>query len=335
MPSISVVIPAYNAEAFIVRTLDSVERQSLQPDEVIVVDDGSQDSTAILVNDFSASSTLKIRLVTQTNQGSASARNLGIEISTGELIAFLDADDIIYPDFLDVASSALATQPHWLACFSDRDILDQNGQFISLDLDHPAFKSLSKKRMASGLVELVRDGLFEAMLDGSLIPMTIVCRRHDVEAIGRFDPEISYHEDRLFMLKLIKRGVMGYIDRPLGTWQRHGENKSGDSNVLSQHASSELILRKVLSAAAELGLSPNEIEATRRSQRRLAKSWVYAASRRGAVGAVTLIQSMFRQRRIGCICAFKAVGRFLYWRGVRGRKAHMHAVTSHLPTTLQ
>jgi glycosyltransferase involved in cell wall biosynthesis len=335
MPSISVVIPAYNAEAFIVRTLDSVERQKLQPNEVVVVDDGSQDSTALLVSDFSASSTLKIRLVKQTNKGSASARNLGIEISTGELIAFLDADDVIYPDFLAAASTALAAQPHWLACFSDRNILDQNGQFISRDLDHPGFKSLPKKRMASGLVELLKDGLFEAMLDGSLIPMTIVCRRQDVEAIGGFDSTVSYHEDRLFMLRLIKRGVMGYVDIPLGTWERHGKNKSGDSSILSQHASSELILRKVLSSDTELELSPKEIEAAKRSQRRLAKSWVYAASRSGAVGAVTLIQSMFRQRRIGYICALKAVGRFLYWRGVRGRKAYMHAVTSRLPTTLQ
>ena len=86
---ISVVIPAYNAERFLPRCLKSVFAQTLKPEEVIVVDDGSTDNTAALAAELGTT------VISQTNSGIAAARNNGIRHASGEWIALLDADDLL------------------------------------------------------------------------------------------------------------------------------------------------------------------------------------------------------------------------------------------------
>ncbi|HOM77565.1 MAG TPA: glycosyltransferase family A protein, partial [Anaerohalosphaeraceae bacterium] len=87
--SISVVIPAYNCQAYIRRAIDSVLGQSRPADEIIVVDDGSTDGTAEAVRTYGA----KVILIQQENAGVSAARNAGIRAASGDWIAFLDADD--------------------------------------------------------------------------------------------------------------------------------------------------------------------------------------------------------------------------------------------------
>ncbi|OKH40170.1 family 2 glycosyl transferase [[Phormidium ambiguum] IAM M-71] len=100
LPLISVIIPAYNAEAFIAETLHSVLSQTYPNIEILVVDDGSQDSTPNIVELF-AEKNPHIILLRQSNKGVAAARNLAIEKSKGEYIAPIDADDIWFPEKLE------------------------------------------------------------------------------------------------------------------------------------------------------------------------------------------------------------------------------------------
>ena len=99
-PLISVIVPAYNAETFIQRTLDSILTQTYTNIEVLVVDDGSQDRTAEIVESFVEKDS-RVTLLKQKNAGVATARNLAIEKSRGEYIAPIDADDIWYPQKLE------------------------------------------------------------------------------------------------------------------------------------------------------------------------------------------------------------------------------------------
>lgn len=103
---ISVIVPAWNAERTLEETLRSILDQTMAPSEVIVVDDGSTDGTAELPILGQA----PIRLIRQRNQGAAAALNTGIEAATGELFAFLDADDLWSPDKLETQSAALAME---------------------------------------------------------------------------------------------------------------------------------------------------------------------------------------------------------------------------------
>ena len=119
-PSISVVIPAYNAARFLAATLESVLAQSYPVSECIVVDDGSVDSTADIVGEFEA----RVTLVSQTNQGVAAARNRGVLEATSELIAFCDADDVWRKDKLELQVQALAEDPGVSAVFCGVVIVD-------------------------------------------------------------------------------------------------------------------------------------------------------------------------------------------------------------------
>jgi glycosyltransferase involved in cell wall biosynthesis len=104
MMRISVVIPAFNAADVIGETLDSVQRQTLPPHEVIVVDDGSLDGTASVAR----AHPLKPIVLAQPNKGAASALNAGVRAAAGDAIAFLDADDLWSPEKLEVQAAALA-----------------------------------------------------------------------------------------------------------------------------------------------------------------------------------------------------------------------------------
>jgi glycosyltransferase involved in cell wall biosynthesis len=107
LPLVSVIIPAYNAKAFIRDTLESVLSQTYSNVEVIVVDDGSQDETVEIVQDYCDRNSL-ITLIQQPNAGVAAARNRAIEAARGEYIAPIDADDVWYPKKLEKQVEAFA-----------------------------------------------------------------------------------------------------------------------------------------------------------------------------------------------------------------------------------
>ena len=97
-PEISIVIPAYNAGPYLIDSITSVINQSFTLWELIVVDDGSTDNTAEIVNPFLTDE--RITLIRQTNKGVSAARNAGIKAARGRFITFLDADDYYYPNNL-------------------------------------------------------------------------------------------------------------------------------------------------------------------------------------------------------------------------------------------
>src|SRR5208282_3082860 len=94
-PSVSILIPAYNAQEWIANTLRSAIAQTWEPKEIIVVDDGSADQTFAIARQFESDA---VRVVTQRNQGAAAARNHAFALSRGEYIQWLDADDLLAPD---------------------------------------------------------------------------------------------------------------------------------------------------------------------------------------------------------------------------------------------
>jgi len=101
-PPVSVIVPAFNAEKTIARCLSSLERQTLSGIEVVVVDDGSTDATARLVQGHVLARRGSIRLVTQPNSGRAAARNTGLHHATGEFVGFVDADDEALPEMYEL-----------------------------------------------------------------------------------------------------------------------------------------------------------------------------------------------------------------------------------------
>lgn len=176
MPAISIIIPAYNAARTIAATLESVFDQTFADFEAIVIDDGSTDDTVAIVREFAD---VRLRLFSFENAGVSVARNRGMAASTGDFIAFLDADDLWTPDKLASQYSALQAHPEAGVAYSWNRFIDEQGR--SLGQQTPVY--------------------FEGNVYGELLVQdflvcgsTILVRREAIEATGTFDPELKNYQ---------------------------------------------------------------------------------------------------------------------------------------------
>jgi len=133
---ISVVMPAYNAEKYLAESISSVLNQSFASWELIVVDDGSTDNTAEVVNGFLPDQ--RITLIRQTNKGVSAARNAGIEAAKGNFITFLDADDVYMPGNLTIKYEAINADPGTDYVYSDILLCGPELESIFVDKGVPA-----------------------------------------------------------------------------------------------------------------------------------------------------------------------------------------------------
>jgi glycosyltransferase involved in cell wall biosynthesis len=127
MPTVSVIIPAYNAEKTIVETIASLQQQSFSDFEIIVVDDGSTDQTVATVH---AIQDPRIKVVSQQNGGVGASRNRGMAEATGEFVSFIDADDLWTPDKLEAQLAALEKHPEAGVAYSWTTFVDQQGKVL-------------------------------------------------------------------------------------------------------------------------------------------------------------------------------------------------------------
>lgn len=118
-PKVSVIIPVYNTEKYINDSVLAIQNQTLRDIEIIVIDDGSTDSSAWLIGSLAAKDE-RIKLFTQENHGQSVARNSGLDRATGEFVYFMDSDDLLEPNTL-------------LACYDK--CVSQNLQLITFDAD--------------------------------------------------------------------------------------------------------------------------------------------------------------------------------------------------------
>lgn len=127
MPLISVIIPAYNSEQTIREAIESVLKQSFSDFELIVINDGSSDSTFEIASSIQDS---RIKVFSYPNAGGAVSRNRGFSHSSGEFIAFLDADDLWKPDKLEAQLKALQANSQAAVAYSWLDVIDEAGNFL-------------------------------------------------------------------------------------------------------------------------------------------------------------------------------------------------------------
>lgn len=216
IPMVSVVIPAYNASQRIGETLQSVLAQDFTDFEVIVVDDGSTDDTTTVVANFGE----RVRCIQKLNEGTASARNVGIRAARGEYIAFVDADDLWAKEKLRLQMNFLIrTGLAWV--YSD-----------ALAFDDESRKSLF--RFGKMFRQYAGDVL-EALFLNDFIPSpTPIIRRSVFEHVGYFNSTCSkFDEDWKMWLNIAARYPIGLISRPLAYYRVSGASKTGRRDPLT------------------------------------------------------------------------------------------------------
>lgn len=127
MTLISVIIPAYNAEKTIQETIESVLNQTHSNLEIIIINDGSQDSTLDIINSIQDA---RIKVFSYPNSGLAASRNRGFHHSVGDYVSFIDADDLWTADKLEAQLKALQTNSKAAVAYSWTDLIDESGQFL-------------------------------------------------------------------------------------------------------------------------------------------------------------------------------------------------------------
>lgn len=215
MINISVVIPCFNSQDSIVKCIESVLKQTLLPSEIICVDDGSNDDTVKIISEIKEknSDILYIKIILQPNSGPSVARNVGVENSMSDYIAFLDSDDIWHPKKLELSSKA---------------ILDFNLDFIyhlyspftpSFDVDIDKFFIKSRRKS-------------EFAFKNFIATPTVIIKKN---IFCGFPEHISYCEDYCCWL-LTDQKEFFYIDLPLANGFKKPLGESGlSSNVFRMH----------------------------------------------------------------------------------------------------
>jgi glycosyltransferase involved in cell wall biosynthesis len=196
---VTVIVAAYNGERFLKEALESVFAQDFTSFEVVFVDDGSEDGTAEIARSF------PVRYVHQANQGLPAARNTGLAHARGELIAFLDDDDVLPPTKLSVQARYLDEHPE-TGCVLGRQ------EWIFDGVEPP---------------RLARDPIFGEV--GGIQLVTAMVRRRVLEDLGGFDATYRYAEDRDLFIRMREHGVEIAVRPDVVLHKRlHGTNMTMD-----------------------------------------------------------------------------------------------------------
>jgi len=201
---VSVIIPAYRAAGTIGRAIDSLLTQTRPPDEIVVVDDGSPDDLSTALESYGD----RVVLARKPNGGAASARNHGIELARGELLAFLDADDYWEPDKLERQLRVFADHSEVGLC-AGRFFTQQPGQ------DTRTLWAAENERFYDRILTTSGSAVLDVMLE--IWTTTVVVRR---EALGtnRFVSGLEPAEDRDLWIRLIASSPVYLTSAPLATW---------------------------------------------------------------------------------------------------------------------
>jgi glycosyltransferase involved in cell wall biosynthesis len=203
---VTVVMPVYNAEAYVEMAVRSALASDLRELEVIVVDDGSTDRSAEIVANIKDPRVVTVSL--RPSGGPSRPRNVGIARARAPYVAFLDADDLIKPDKLSAAVHVLDRHPEAGFAFADFESIDEGGTVVrsSTIADFAVFRTLPRKPLGGNWHLIPQAQLAHGLLYENFIGTSgVVLRKQLLAELGPFDESIAYSEDRDLWFRLAHR----------------------------------------------------------------------------------------------------------------------------------
>jgi glycosyltransferase involved in cell wall biosynthesis len=242
-PLVSVIIPTYNCGKFIEQSIDSVLKQTYKNKEIIVVDDGSTDDTPLKMSKYGDN----IFYIRQNNQGPSKARNIGMDYSKGEYLAFLDADDVWYPRKLEMQIECFRKVQEIGLVFTDFSRIDMEGNIVQDRYEQYAFAifqdyGLSIDKIFKGKRAILIDDfkqlyfgdVFYHLCKGNFIlPSTTLFKKGCIEKIGLlWNEEYRCAVDQYFHLHFAHHFHVAYLDAVTAEYRvGRGGNLSGNTNI--------------------------------------------------------------------------------------------------------
>ena len=250
MSLVFVIVPAYNAEAYIQDCLDSLSGQSLTDWQAVVIDDGSTDRTLAVAQQV-ASREPRLRIETFPNGGVAAARNRGLACvpADARYVLLLDNDDFLTPDALETLVDSLAHDERAVAAYGPARFVDGQGQTQTGDISQ-AF-GLVRYTVCGGKAALLAPDApttFASLVTISpiLTPGQVLIRASVLRHVGEFDPSAVPADDWDMWLRLSSRGDFLFVHQFVLNKRRHEVNVSNDFHRMTR---AELVVRRKLACS--------------------------------------------------------------------------------------
>jgi glycosyltransferase involved in cell wall biosynthesis len=262
--SISVVVPTYNRAALLPATLDAILAQTLRPQEVIVVDDGSTDDTPSVLARYGR----RLRVLRVPNGGDLKARNAGLAEAKGELVAFCDSDDLWKPGFLAAMLRMWRVEPALRVAFSDFTIIrDGVWQDAHKFGEAPPGFWDGLRPLGPG-ISAFDSPIVDRLLDFQpFFPSCMVADRRFLLEIGGWDASVGRRVgcDFATALRLAEHAPFGIMQQPLVGIRKHADNHSAD--VQAMNLGDAWILEHVLAERPSLHRHAAAVRASARTRR--------------------------------------------------------------------
>jgi glycosyltransferase involved in cell wall biosynthesis len=197
-PSVSIVIPCYNGEAYLSDAIKSTQSQHPPPLEIIVIDDGSTDNSKDIAEN------LGVKVIKQDNQGVSAARNTGLYSISGEYVIFLDADDKLAPQAIATHTQSLNASQHYLLSFGSNIVIDSNGNKLEENI----------------IIDRAYNRA-DAALGVNPSPSQCMYRTKPLLKLSGFNTELSHSEDTELLLRLLENGQAVSTGKIVAEYRRH------------------------------------------------------------------------------------------------------------------
>ena len=220
MMSVSIVVAAYNAEKTIAETVQSLIDQTYPDKEIIITNDGSEDNTPQILDDFAARFPGLVQAIHQTNQGQSIARNAALARAKGDFIAFMDADDIWAPNKIERQVEFLTRNPEYGLVYTEGRYIDAAGNKMerfdcSTDFTGNCFETLYVKN--------------------NIVGTSVMTRRAILDEVGTFVPELRACENWELWTRISHKYPITFIDEELSFYRRHGSNMTSNIDKMREN----------------------------------------------------------------------------------------------------
>lgn len=257
MGRVTVIVPSYNHASFLRACLESVRAQTFTDWDLILIDDGSRDSSLVIARDVAASDPRIQVLQNDVNLGTYGTQARGLSLATGEYVAILNSDDLWRPDKLRTQVEQLDGDSRLVLSACQGELIDADGRILTSD-QHADWPRASRSEFLPYLRR-----------ENRILASGVLWRREQ----ARFEPSLRYSGDWLALLEAALRGPFGFADAPLVAWRQHDTNSYRFSAAQAQE---ELRLRLGIAA---LGSAPwNALH--------LSALWTLFGQTRRALGAL-------------------------------------------------
>jgi len=216
---VSIIIPCYNAEKYIAETIQSVINQTYSNWELIIVNDGSTDNSVTIVNQLLENDN-RLQLINKPNSGVSDTRNKGLEVASGELVTFLDADDVWHITNLE-KKVKFFTSTDYDVVYSYCQMIDEQSKPID--------------KILKGENNLKIADFLSLKANYNTAPSGIVFKKEVLHKIGGFDVNLSNNADQDILIQSLANGFkIGVISEVLWNYRIHPENMSKNVELLEK-----------------------------------------------------------------------------------------------------